>query len=59
MRGSSKRYSVCELLVIAAMPYPKGSPTTKKATSSLSALARIASLSVSTMSRSATTIVLP
>ena len=34
-------------------PYPKGSPTTKKAISSLSALAKISSLEDSTISRSA------
>ena len=33
---------------------PKGSPTTQNATSSLSALARMLSLSLSTISRSAT-----
>ena len=42
--------------ILARPSYPKGSPTTKKATSELSAPASMSSLADSTISRSATMI---
>ncbi len=53
-RGAAEPRHQGYAAAVMGQAYPYGSPTTSKETSSVSALARISSLWVSTMSRSAT-----
>ena len=56
---SAEIVMTCRVILAEKLAHPNGSPTTRKATSSLSAPSRILSASDSTISRSATTISLP